>query len=445
METLLLPRPAAPSQRPLMKTLRSTMITGVVIVVVFFFGIGGWAAVAPLAKAVVASGLVAPDNSRQTVQHLEGGIIRELRVRDGDVVKEGDVLLVLQSIKASGDHGIILTRLRTQLVKQARLLAERANEDRIRLIDPLVTDVEDPEIKKIIEAQAQQFKSRRANHLSTLAILAQRIEQHAKQIGGYERQLESVKEQRRLIELELADVRTLVEKQLAPRPRLLALQRTQADLLGDQGNLEANVAQTEEAISETKMRMKTLEVQRLEQIDTDLAETQEQISELEQQLAQSEDILTRTDVRAPVDGVVIDSHFKTPGGVIQPGEPILDIVPSEDVLIIDAKVGLTDVDDVHPGLPARVMFPSYSVRNARQIKGKVLSVSADVLQDKYTGKHYFQTKIEVDRDHLKEVAPEIQLQSGLPAEVFITTGERTVLKFFLDPFLQSLRRAFSAT
>lgn len=440
-----LPAPDHVQSRNLMHSLRGSIVTGSIVIVIFFFGLGGWASMAPLASAVIASGLVAPDRSRQTVQHLEGGIIRELMVRDGDKVEVGDVLVVLENIKAAGDRDILLSRIRTMLAKQARLHAERANADTIDFSHALLADMDDPEIKTIIEAQEQQFRSRMENHRSGLAILAQRIEQHRKQITGFERQLVSIKEQRRLIELELADVRVLVKKQLAVRPRMLALQRNQADLLGDQGDLEARIAQTQEAISETKLRMTTMEVDRLERIDTELSETGTEISEIEELLAQSEDVLTRTEIRAPVAGTIIALRYKTPGGVIQPGAPILEIVPRDDALIIDAQISLTDVDDVHAGLPARVMFPSYSRRNAMQIDGKVISVSADVLQDKVSGKPFFESKIEVDRAHLARVAPEVELQPGLPAQVFITTGERTVLNFFLDPFLLSVRRAFTAS
>jgi HlyD family type I secretion membrane fusion protein len=434
-----------PEPPPLRRDLRATAWIGVAIVTVFFVIGGGWAATAPISGAVIASGVVSPQGSRQTVQHLEGGIIREIRVEEGDRVASGDVLVILQDISAQADVGGQMTRLRALAAAEARLKAERTGAESIAFDHPALADAEDPEVATAVEQQRHQFESRRRNDETRISILEQRIAQLRKQIEGAEQQLAGVKRQKALIREELVGVRELFEKGYERKPRMLELQRTEAGLIGEEGDLVARIARAEEAIGETQIQMVNVTVERMEEVEQELAEVQPKRIELEQEIRESLDRLKRTELRAPVDGVVLDVHFKTEGGVIKPGEPVLDIIPAEDSLIIDTRISPTDIDAVYPGLEAYVMFPSYSMRTQVRVPAKLVHVSADTLEDARSGQPYYQGKVEIDREVMQVMAPEVSMTPGLPAETFIATSERTVLDYLLQPFLQVIEHTFRET
>lgn len=427
---------------PLNWELTGSTWIGIFIVVLFFGGGGLWAATAPISGAAIAPGFVSPDSSRQTVQHFEGGIIREIRVREGDSVEKGSVLVVLEDVQAQAEVGALMTRLRSLAAAEARLLAERRNQREIAFDHWSLEETDNPEVSIIIDQQINQFDARRANLESREGILKQRIAQLKEQIIGTERQIASLREQQRLINLEIRDVSVLLEKGLARRPRLLALQREKADLLGNEGELLSRIARFNEAVGETELQILNNRNERQEEVDTQLTETQSRRIEVEQQIKESLDRLSRTAIVAPVAGTVLDVRFKTTGGVIRPGEEVLDIVPAEDDLIIDARISPQDIDTVHAGLDAYVMFPSYPQRNMPRIEGQLVHVSPDSFQDERTGERYYQARVEVDRTELQALAPQIELTPGLPAEVFIETIERTLLDYLLQPVMFVVERSF---
>lgn len=429
-------------EQPLSWDLSGSTWLGIFVIVLFFGGGGLWAASAPISGAAIAPGIVSPDSSRQTVQHLEGGIIRDILVREGDHVDKGAVLIILEDIQAQAEAGALMTRLRTLAAAESRLLAERRDQSAISFDHWSLADESNAEVAAVIEQQNNQFNARRANLESREGILSQRIAQLEEQVIGTERQIKSIREQQRLINLEIRDVNVLLEKGLARRPRLLALQRQQADLIGNEGELLARVARFQEAVGETKLQILNNRDERQEQVDTDLTETQSRRIEIEQQIKESLDRLSRTSIVAPVAGTVLDVRFKTTGGVVRPGEAVLDIVPVEDELIIDARVSPQDIDDVYPGLDAYVMFPSYPQRDMLRIQGNLRHISPDSFEDERTGERYYEAKIEVDRSQLAEIAPEVEMTPGLPAEVFIETVERTLLEYLLQPVMQVVEKSF---
>ena len=434
--------PASPPAGGVLADLRRPLLWGVLtLLLVFGFGIG-WAAMAPLAGAAIAPGIVSPDGSRRTVQHLEGGIIRELRVRDGDIVEASQPLVVLEGVDARAQVGRLEERLRTLAATEARLVAERAGSSRIEFTHPILAAAGDPDVAAVRRAQANQFEARRAADANREAILDQRVEQLHFQIGGYVRQLEANRRQRELIEEEATDVEQLYGKGLERKTRLLALLRDQADLLGEEGELTAQIARAEEAIGETRLQISDLRIQRMEEIDAEFAKVQMERGEAEEQLAAARDKLRRTEIVAPVAGIVLNSRFKTTGGVIGPGDPILDLVPLEEELIIEARLSPTDIEEVASGQDASVMFPSLPQRSVLRIAGRVRSVSADAMIDDRSGMTYYLARIQVDRDQLAQAAPGVQLTPGMPAEVFITTTERTLLQYLLQPLIQTFARTF---
>lgn len=421
---------------PLHHDLRPSAWIGIATVIVFFVIGGGWAATAPLSGAIIAGGLVSPESSRQTVQHLEGGIIREIRVREGDKVEAGQPLVTLQDVSAKSDLGTLTTRLRALAATEARLRAERLDGEAINFDHPSLADRKDPEVRAAIEQQIHQFKTRRANDQSQASILIQRIAQLQKQIDGAEQQLVGVRRQKDLIREELRGVKELFEKGYERKPRLLELQRTEAGLLGTEGELQSRVARSLEQIGETRLEINNIRVTRMEEVDKELTDVLAKRNEIEQQIQQSQDRLTRTQIVAPVAGTVLDIRYKTPGGVIRPGDPVLDIVPAKDKLIVDAVLKPQDIDEVRPKMRGYVVFPAYSQRTMMRVPAIVETVSADVLTDQRSGERHYKVKIAIDRDELTRLDPQIELVAGMPAEVYITTTERTLLQYVLKPFLQ---------
>ncbi len=431
-----------PPAAPLRQEIKGTIWLGIAIVAAFFVVGGGWAASAPLSGAAIAPGLVSPEGSHRVVQHLEGGIVRALFVEEGDVVRAGQTLLELEDVGAKAEVGAMESRLRVLAASEARLQAERLGADRIEFSHPALGDAADPDIAAIIGQQIHQFETRRANDETRVGVLNQQIAQLEQQIEGARRQLAGVKRQRALIAEELVAVRELYRKGYERKPRMLELQRTEAGLLGTEGELLSRIARSEEEIGEARLEIINTTIRRREEVDRDLSQVQSDRLELEQQITESLDRLSRTRITAPVDGIVLDLQVKTLGGVIKPGDPIMDLVPTTEDLIIDAQISTRDIDAVHAGQPAYVMFPSYPQRGLLRIDARVDSVSADAVQDQRSGERYYIAKVRVDREHIRQRAPMIELVPGLPAEVFIQTTERTLLDYLLQPMLMAMEHTF---
>lgn len=408
----------------------------------FFVVGGGWAATAPISGAAVAPGVVSPEGSRRRVQHLEGGLIREIRVSDGDRVRAGDVLMILADIGAQSEVGQFLSRLRALAAAEARLEAERRGSDTVAFDHPALQERDQPEVREVIEQQVNQLLTRRANDASQESILTQRVAQLQQQIAGAERQLQSVRRQNDLIREEIVVVKDMYEKGYERKSRLLALQRSEADLAGQEGELLSRIAGANEHIGETKLQIIDIAVKRKEGIDQQLSETQARRIEVEQQIRQSLDRLSRTTLVAPVGGTVLDLRFKTVGGVVRPGEEVLDIVPDNENLVINARVSPRDIDDARAGQHAYVIFPSFPQRNLHRVDARVRTVSADALEDEHTGKPYYEAEVQIDREQLRRLDPQIELMPGMPAEAFIATAERTVLEYLLQPFLLVVEHSF---
>jgi len=424
---------------PLKKVTRSSVWLGAVIVGLFFFGLGGWAVTAPLHSAAIATGIISPDGSRRTVQHLEGGIVRDILVRDGDQVFEGQSLVILEDTRARANFEDLLSQLRTLEAIRARLSAEQSDAKEILFPDWLLNEIYVPEVKTVIDAQIDLFSTRREAHKNRIAILSQRLAQQQAEISGLDAQVDSLSEQARLIEKEVVGVQELLSKGLERQPRLLALQRAAAQIQGARAETVSQIARIDQAIGETNIEIINLDTERLDRINEEQVRVQAEISSLQEQLRASEDILTRTEITAPVTGTVVESQITTLGGVIAPGQPIMDIVPINEELLIDARVSPLDVDVVHPGLPASIVLSAFNQRNMPRLEGTVRSVSADAIIDEATGTSFFRTRIEVDKDHLAEIAPDIELAPGMPADVMITTGEQTAFEYLIGPLIDTVR------
>jgi HlyD family secretion protein len=425
------------------RSLRRVAMIGFTVIVLFFGGFGSWAAFAPLASAALAVGRVSPDTNSKIIQHLEGGIIRQILVRDGTQVRAGDTLMVLDDTRdLAALEGLRMQR-RAAIATMSRLDAEQSGADSMTLPDWLVADAaSDPVVTALVDAQRGQFTARRDSILSQKSILGQRIAQSEEEINGLRAQIASAETQLALIEEEAKGVRDLVERGLERRPRLLQLQRAQAQSDGERASNVAAIARAQQTIGESRSRILGLDTDLQDRVAEERSRTQSILAELEEKLRAADDIVGRTKIVAPVDGTVVGLKFHTVGGVVSPGTPIMEIVPSNDKLVIDAQVQPLDIDVVHVGLPAMVRFTAYHQRAMPRIEGNVIYVAADSTLDEKSGRSYFLAKVQVDPAQIEKVAPSVQLSAGMPAELAITTGSRTMLEYLFDPLLYAFQRSF---
>jgi len=432
------------NERSPMRSIRIPSLWGLLSVAVFLGGFAAWGALVPLAGGAVASGVVSPEGSRRTVQHLEGGVIGDILVKDGDLVAAGRPLMTLSQAQPLANVNMLRNRRHALMAIQARLVAEQLQVSVVVFPERLVADP-DPKTKEIVAAQELLFQTRLHDHRTRKDILQQRVAQLDKQIEGLHAQIDSQGRQLELVETELTIVEHLVTKGLDRKARLLALQRDQARLGGDTAASEAEVARAQQEIGETRLRLIGVDAERSDEVAKQMDQTRSDLAEVEEKLLAGEDVLKRTVVSAPIDGRIVNLRYKTRSGVIKPGDPILDIVPTDEDLIIEARVRPTDIDVVHDGLPAKIHLSAFAQRYLPQIEGVVVTVSADRLVERSespNGQAYYLAKIRVDGDHLATLSPGLQLVPGMPVEVLITAEERTLFNYLLKPFQDVLRRAF---
>jgi HlyD family type I secretion membrane fusion protein len=402
--------------------------------------LGVWSSVAPLASAALAPGIVSPEGSRKTVEHLEGGIIRTIHVREGDKVTVGQPLLTLEDVQAKAQFTQLRKRYAHLLAMEVRLIAERLGKADLVFPEEL-TRAEDGEAENAIAAQQALFNSHRATRQGRTRIMQKRILQLEEQNSGLSEVLAAEQRQIGFIEEEIASVQKLLDDGLERRPRLLALQRKQAELEASQAANRARISENDQKVGETEIQILTMREQEMEDANNELADVQRQLAELRTQLPSREDVLIRTVVRAPTAGTVMNIRPTTESGVINSGEPILEIVPDETILVIDAKVRPSDIDRIHNGMQARVVLTAYKQRNLPLIHGTLRSVSADRLVEERTGEPYFLAKIDVSEGDLKRL-DSVRLLAGMPAEVMLLDKEQTFLEYLLSPLSQSLNRSF---
>jgi HlyD family type I secretion membrane fusion protein len=427
--------------RPLSGVVRGPKLAGYTAILLFFGGFTAWAAVAPLASAAIAHGVVSPDGNRKTVQHLEGGIVRAIHVREGDKVHAGQTLVTLEDVGARAEFEELRERFVHLATIEARLIAEQSGAASIPApsalagFDPAI--VEPP-----LLAQRRLFESRRATLQGREQILGQRILQLEAEIDGLREVIAARDEQLDLIGQQVKATRSLYEKGLSPLPKLLELQRAQADLRADRASSRALIARHQQSIGEAHMQLLTMRDELNEKVAEELSEVRTDLAAVQSQMPFRKNVLTRTVITAPMAGTVMNLHVSTTTGVVKPGEPLLDLVPNDVRLVIDARIKPTDMDIVHAGQAARVLFSAYGQRNLPQIFGRLRTVSADRMIDERTGEPYFLAKVEVASGEIERASPDIELSPGMPAEVMILTGERTLLDYLVRPFIESVSKSF---
>ncbi|TNE38086.1 MAG: HlyD family type I secretion periplasmic adaptor subunit [Alphaproteobacteria bacterium] len=401
-----------------------------------------WSSFAPLSSAAIAPGVISPLGSRKTIQHLEGGIIDRILIEEGSEVKVGDPLILLEDTMARASYELIATQYYTRAAQQARLLALQTGAEHITFPGWLLERARDPKVYEVLDTQRQLLATQRRAHADSKAVLSSKIDQLNEEVKGLEAQIEGQARQLELIGKEIAGVQSLVNKGLERTPRLLALQRGEAEIRSGLGANRAAVSRTLQAIGETELQLIAADTGLQNKVAEELSNVQTDLAQAGERMAASEDILNRIQITAPVSGHVVDLKVHTAGGIIGPGQPLMDIVPENEDLVIEARVSPMDIDVVHQGLEAQVHLPAYSQRNMPRIKGTVTNVSADRLIDQATGQAYFRATVAIDRETLEALGEEVTLSSGMPAEVMIVTGEQTLLGYLLGPVKKTLLHAF---
>jgi len=423
------------------QAIRQHILVSLVVVVLLVGGIGGWAATSEFAGAVIAQGQLVVDTNVKKVQHPTGGVVAELRVRDGDMVNLGDIVIKLDDTQTRANLAIVVKGLDEFAARRAREEAELEGKDTVTFPEELTRRKDDPEIAKILTGEAALFEIRRKTREGLKAQLTERVSQSEEEITGLVAQVESKDKQIEWIKKELEGVRQLWSKQLVQFTRVTTLEREQARLEGERGQLVASIAQSRGKISETKIQILQIDQDMRTEVGKDLADIRGKSAELVEKKVAAEDQLKRIDIRAPQSGMVHQLDVHTVGGVVTAGQQIMLIVPAADKLIVEAKVQPQDIDQVRVGQPAVMRFTAFNSRTTPELNGEVVVVSGDVTQDQRTGASYYTARIAVPPSEIARLdAP--KLVPGMPVEVFIQTTIRTVVSYFVRPFQDQIAKAF---
>ncbi|MDP2698897.1 HlyD family type I secretion periplasmic adaptor subunit [Thalassospira sp.] len=425
-----------PETRVLDTDVRPLVRLGLLILIIGFGSIFVWAATARVNSAATATGVVAPFSGRQTIQHLEGGIIRAVLVRNGARVTANESLILLDETRASATYELLSKRHLNAIATQARLMAERNGDDMLQL--PAILD--DPLHRDIVTAQTELFQSRTKAFHGELALYDEQIKEQRREIIGIREQKTAAEQQVGIVKEELAMVKPMVDLGYERRTRLLSLESRLVEVLGNIGRFASDIARTEQQIQQVRAGQAQLLRDHLQQINTELRDIQAELSDLTERLRSARDVLDRSVIRAPREGTVTNLQFTTVGGVIPPGAQILDIIPFDDRLVIEGRISPNDIDVVVPGLSVNIRITAFSQRWFAPVKGVVMDVSPDRLTDP-DGRAYFQAMVEIDAENLAEHEG-MALYPGMAAQLEIVTGARTILSYLFAPITESFDRAF---
>lgn len=419
------------------------MIAGGIIAVLLTFGIGGWASTTELSGAVIGQGSIIVDSSVKKVQHPTGGVVSELRVKEGDRVKAGDILVRLDETQTLANATIITKSYDELLARQARLEAERDATEQVQFPSALVDRARDPksEAARAIAAERSLFELRRLARNGQKAQLKERTAQLRDEIKGYAGQVEAKQKEVDFIHQELEGVRQLWQKNLVPITRLTALERDTARLEGERSQLAGMIAQAKGKISEIELQTIQIDQDLRTEVGKDLIEARSKISELSERKIAAADQLNRIDIRAPQSGRVHQLTVHTVGGVISPGEPIMLIVPDNDTLGVEVKIAPRDIEQVYVGQSTFMRFAALNQRTTPEIEGDVTLVSADLTHDQRTGSGYYTVRVSLKPEEVAKLGG-AKLVPGMPVDVFIQTPGRTALAYLIKPLREQAERAF---
>jgi HlyD family secretion protein len=432
--------PAIPPFRAL-ASIRRHLISALALILLLAGGLGGWAATTKLSGALIAPGQLVVDSNVKKVQHPTGGVVGELRVRDGDHVKTGDILVKLDETVTRANLAIVVGSLDELYARQARLQAERDGDAEVTFPASLLDKLSDPAVARLVSGEKSLFRLRAEARMGQQAQLRQRVDQLKEEIAGLSKQIAAKKSEIELIHTELKGVDELWKRQLVQIQRLSALQRDETRVQGELGQLEANVAQTKGRISEINLQIIQIDQDLRSEVAKELGEIQGKLAELVERRVAAEDQLKRIDLRAPQDGIVHQLAVHTIGGVVNPGEVVMLIVPDGDQLTVEAKIAPQDIDRIRVGQKAMLRLSAFNQRTTPEVDGEVLRISPDLSTDQRTGASYYTMQIAIKPDHAGTLDA-LRLVAGMPVEAFVQTPPRTILSYLTKPLVDQVRKAF---
>lgn len=414
---------------------------GYLTIVGFVGGFGFWAATAPLAGAAIAPGIVAAAGQNINIQHLEGGIIREMRIREGERVRAGEPVMVLDSTVAEAQLNRLVKQMVALQAKGWRLEAERDGEESFSMPDSFSAPGNKMEHLAIVSEQQKEFAARLARYRAELEILAQRVAALKEAIEGLNAQKKAGVDQLAIVREEVNRKKVLLEQGLTNRSEYTALLRSEAELIGQVGALQSQIASSATQIVEARQQTERLTTTRVEQAVGELNTVRASIADLEEQVRAAQSVVERTVIRAPADGIIVKTVYTTPGSVIRPGEPVIQMLPTTRELIIEAQVRPQDIDLLRVGQEASMLFSALNARTTPQVPGTVFYISADRLIDEAKGLPYYTARLKITENLPPEISAD-QIYPGMPVETFIRTGERTFVEYLIQPLADSFSRAF---
>jgi HlyD family secretion protein len=437
--------------RDVPRSTRFPTMLGFSLLLVMSCGFGAWATMAPLASAVVAAGSFVATGQNKQVQHLEGGIIREMLVKEGDSVQANQPLLRLDDTAVKAKLRRLVLRKYRLLATSARLEAEIQSFETFRVPAALAEEASDPVVMSVIHSQERELAAWRASLVAQEEVLKKEIAGLQESIRGYQSQVVSNQARIALFDEEIKSKSSLLEQQLIRKSEVLALQRSQAGLSGEFGELLGRIGDAKERIARAEQQIVQLRSAAIQKASEELRGTETELDDIQEQILAGRDVVDRTEVRAPVRGIVVKLNQHTPGGVIAPGGVILELLPINDELIIEGRINPTEISHVKEGQDALVRLSSLNQRLTPMIQGKVIYLSADIVPDQNarrgsepdTTRHdSFIVRVQLDERDLAEKIENFSPTPGMPADIFIQTGQRTFFNYLMRPILDSFSRAF---
>ncbi|WP_027584675.1 HlyD family type I secretion periplasmic adaptor subunit [Bradyrhizobium sp. Ai1a-2] len=423
------------------RSIRLHLVIGLVVVLVVAGGFGGWASTVPISGALIAPGSVVVDSNVKKVQHPTGGVVGEVRVRDGDLVKTGDIVVRLDETVVKASLAIVVKTLNGLYARAARLEAEQQGLDKIVFPKALTDRADDPDVRDVLASETKLFEVRVNGRIGQKAQLRERITQLKEEIEGLKAQEVAKDKEIELVQKELVGVRQLFDQHLVQLTRLTTLERDAARLAGERAQYIAARAQAKGKITETELQIIQVDKDMLAEVSKDLREANDKIGEFVERKVTAEDQLRRIDIRAPQDGMVLQSTVHTVGGVITAGDAIMMIVPQADALSVEAKVNPQDIDKLQIGQKTLLRLSAFNQRTTPEISGVVTRVSADVTSDQRTGQSFYTIRVSMPPDEVKRLG-DVKIIPGMPVEAFVQTGDRTMLSYLMKPLSDQFMRSF---
>jgi HlyD family secretion protein len=432
---------AANGKQDARSSIRAHLIVGLAVVVILAGGLGGWASTAQISGALIAPGSVVVESNVKKVQHPTGGVVGEVRAHDGDLVKAGDVVVRLDDTVTKASLAIVTKNLDGLWARAARLEAEQRGLDKIVFPSTLLDRADESDVKNVIASESKLFEVRTHGRIGQKAQLQERITQLKEEIAGLIAQETAKDQEIALVEKELTGVRTLYDQHLVQISRLTTLERDAARLAGERAQYIASRAQAKGKITETELQIIQVDKDLVSEVSKDLRETNDKIGEFVERKVTAEDQLRRVDIRAPQDGMVLQSTVHTVGGVITAGDAVMMIVPQADDLQVEAKVNPQDIDKLQIGQKTLLRLSAFNQRTTPELNGVVSRVSPDVTIEQRTGQSYYTIRVSMPPQEVARLG-DAKLIPGMPVEAFVQTGDRTLLSYLIKPLSDQLMRAF---